>query len=480
MVTAEDTNSDDDETSLLADSRNFSAEGNVRRTNSRLLSNKLNMNFANDGEPEDGLPKSILIRNLVAFWLLGLCNNYAYVIMLSAAHDILGEEGASGNDTDTSGFNPDRDCSAMSTGAILLADILPSVIIKIIAPFFLYFTFLQVSITIILSLLSFIAVAFANASWLTYTGVAFASLSSGLGETTLLRYSTAYTKNVISTWSSGTGMSGVLGSFSYAAITSTGLSPRDTLLTMTVIPVLMAVSYFIILVHPNKMMKIKEKIQSENIHQPVETTGDTGNENTLSENNIDDGIDYDFEVVEDANKKEVLPLTYKNMFLLIVPLLKFMIPLSLVYMAEYFINQGLVELIYFRDISISHDEQYRWYQVLYQIGVFISRSSVNFFQIEKLWILPILQFINVIIFVCEAYYLFIPSIWIVFVLILYEGLLGGLSYVNTFYKITQVIDEPYRAFSMGAASMGDSIGTSIAGAIAIPVHTVLCKSLIPS
>ncbi|GMT08390.1 hypothetical protein PENTCL1PPCAC_30564, partial [Pristionchus entomophagus] len=32
-------------------------------------------------------------RNLVAFWLLGLCNNFAYVIMLSAAKDIL-EKGA--------------------------------------------------------------------------------------------------------------------------------------------------------------------------------------------------------------------------------------------------------------------------------------------------------------------------------------------------------------------------------------------------
>ena len=31
-------------------------------------------------------------RNLAGFWLLGLCNNYAYVIMLSAAHDILGND----------------------------------------------------------------------------------------------------------------------------------------------------------------------------------------------------------------------------------------------------------------------------------------------------------------------------------------------------------------------------------------------------
>lgn len=28
-------------------------------------------------------------RDLIAFWILGMCNNYGYVIMLSAAHDII-------------------------------------------------------------------------------------------------------------------------------------------------------------------------------------------------------------------------------------------------------------------------------------------------------------------------------------------------------------------------------------------------------
>lgn len=28
-------------------------------------------------------------RNILAFWVLGLCNNYGYVVMLSAAYDII-------------------------------------------------------------------------------------------------------------------------------------------------------------------------------------------------------------------------------------------------------------------------------------------------------------------------------------------------------------------------------------------------------
>lgn len=105
--------------------------------------------------------------------------------------------------------------------------------------------------------------------------------------------------------------------------------------------------------------------------------------------------------------------------------MKFMIPLGLVYLFEYLINQGLVsfnefelkivvyyyifvyyiqnifqfELVYFEKIWLTHAEQYRWYQVLYQLGVFVSRTSVNLFPIEKIWILTVLQVYKVAKFI---------------------------------------------------------------------------------
>ncbi|MEE6526517.1 hypothetical protein FKM82_027199, partial [Ascaphus truei] len=71
-----------------------------------------------------------------------------------------------------------------------------------------------------------------------------------------------------------------------------------------------------------------------------------------------------------------------------------MAPLSIVYFAEYFINQGLFELMYFPNISMSHSEQYRWYQMLYQAGVFVSRSSLRCLRIRKIWLLSVLQVIG--------------------------------------------------------------------------------------
>lgn len=49
------------------------------------------------------------------------------------------------------------------------------------------------------------------------------------------------------------------------------------------------------------------------------------------------------------------------------------------------------ELIEFDGIWLTHAEQYRWLQVDYQIGVFISRSSVNLVTINKIWIMAVLQ-----------------------------------------------------------------------------------------
>lgn len=44
---------------------------------------------AGDVSDGDAIVRRERWRNLVAFWILGLCNNYGYVVMLSAAHDIL-------------------------------------------------------------------------------------------------------------------------------------------------------------------------------------------------------------------------------------------------------------------------------------------------------------------------------------------------------------------------------------------------------
>ncbi|KAI1726851.1 CLN3 protein [Ditylenchus destructor] len=158
-----------------------------------------------------------------------------------------------------------------------------------------------------------------------------------------------------------------------------------------------------------------------------------------------------------------------------------MIPLCLVYFAEYLLNQGIVENIYFdcsHGFSLSKASQYRWYQVLYQVGVFFSRSSVNVIELSAnaLYILPILQMINVVIFFYDAIYRYIPHIVIVFTLILFEGFLGGAAYVNTFNRIHKEAKPSVREFSLSIAALSDSFGILASGLTSIPLHEFICST----
>ncbi len=54
--------------------------------------------------------------NLAYFRLLGLCNNFGYVVMLSAAHDILKQEDGNSTQPVTHNTTNRFDCNPVSTG----------------------------------------------------------------------------------------------------------------------------------------------------------------------------------------------------------------------------------------------------------------------------------------------------------------------------------------------------------------------------
>ncbi|XP_034241553.1 battenin-like isoform X2 [Thrips palmi] len=383
-------------------------------------------------------------RILSAYWILGLCNNYGYVIMLSAATTIL-----------DSSFLPDaqkipgpRECNELSTGAILLADILPSLFIKFISPFFPLWIHTRMSAVIVLNLAGFVLVAMAQQLWVVLTGVVCMSIASGLGEVSLLAYTAFFKdKTVITMWSSGTGGAGVLGAASFLLLKLV-LSPRDTLLVMTVVPFIMALTFWVLMVHPRLDSADDEPVASG--EKPVIVK-------------VHDDVPVSATRASFVDKLRDVP-----------PLLKYIVPLTLVYFFEYFINQGLYELIHYPTLpGVTH--AYEVFQVVYQVGVFISRSSGSYIHIQKIWILSALQGVNVIYFTLEAIYGFSSSAWVVAAMVLLEGLLGGGAYVNTYFYISKEVAPEKREFSMAMSSVGDAIGISASAIAAIAVHNKLCE-----
>uniref|UniRef100_A0A8D2DMI1 Battenin n=1 Tax=Sciurus vulgaris TaxID=55149 RepID=A0A8D2DMI1_SCIVU len=377
-------------------------------------------------------------KNAVGFWLLGLCNNFSYVVMLSAAHDILRHERASGN----------------QSHAVLLADILPTLLIKLLAPLGLHL--LPYSPRVLLSGVcsagSFVLVAFSHSVSISLCGVVLASISSGLGEVTFLSLTAFYPRAVISWWSSGTGGAGLLGALSYLGLTQAGLSPQHTLLSMLGIPALLLASYFLLLTSPESQDPGGEDEADTGARQPL-----IGTETS----ELKPGSSWN--------------LSLQERWTVFKGLLCYIIPLVLVYFAEYFINQGLFELLFFRNTSLSHAQQYRWYQMLYQAGVFTSRSSLRCCRIRFIWVLALLQCLNLAFLLADVLLTFLPSIYMVFLIILYEGLLGGAAYVNTFHNIALETNDQHREFAMAAACISDTLGISLSGVLALPLHDFLCS-----
>lgn len=209
-------------------------------------------------------PLSITLANRIGFIILGLTNNFAYIIMLSAAYDLLHKTSSddpnhSGRATSpdypqvnqtinsTSKF-PQPYCNEHSTSTILLADILPSLSTKIVYSFCLVGipTAYKVVATAALSAAAFIITGLSSDQLLIFTGVICASFSSGLGESTYVSKTPLYGDASLIGWSMGTGAAGLLGAAAYALLRM--VCPiRIIMIVMLVIPIAMIYAYFFII-----------------------------------------------------------------------------------------------------------------------------------------------------------------------------------------------------------------------------------------
>ncbi|KAH7701439.1 Protein CLN-3.2, partial [Aphelenchoides avenae] len=387
-------------------------------------------------------------------------------------------------------------CSPISTGSVLLADILPTLFIKLVAPFTLHSVPYGIRhlVVVLCQASSFLIVAYSDNLFLALMGVCFASFGSGLGEISYLSLASNFPRDVISGWSSGTGAAGILGALTYAILTDRAflaMTPSHALLFMLIVPAVFALTFSHMLQSPPTVHRvvlwrpetywiprggvrrpfdaISPASSTEDLYRPLMA------EEALAPSPVREDVDEDSRHRRNSNVHLALSAKIR----LIKPLLRFMVPLSVVYFAEYFINQGLVELLVFdcaHGFGLNVASQYRWYQVLYQLGVFVSRSSIRVLTIRAsfLPVLSVLQLLNALLFFGDAQHPFIGHIVIVFVLVLYEGLLGGSAYVNTFNAVHQQVPRSSREFSMGFVAVADSLGIVLAGFLAIPAHNYIC------
>ena len=414
-----------------------------------ILKDKLEMEEKQDDclqspKVDEGKEK---LRNLVAFFIFGTCCNITYIVVLAAAFDLISITEANklvNNDqkVNVNGFR----CHAKSTAIILFLSVFPILICKYTAPFIVHCCNYHVRMMIIIlsGLMSLAAPGLSSDTNVILFGVVCVSMNSGFGEITYLSLSSYYKKSVLPNFTSGTGLCG-MATFLYAVITGAGVSPQSTILIFLVSPIIQGVAFWFILELPPEL-----KIFSQCGDQPLQTCPGNPKENSMSN------------------------MTFKERITRIRPLVKYMVPLFFVFSLEYTINQGLFESLYFDLPWLSQDEQYRWYYFCYQVGALIARSSTYFFRLPNIWIQTVTQAIIFSVLLIQVLFPYIPSIYIVFSIIVIEGFCGGSVYANVFLNVTEEVEEEYLEYSMGVTSAADTTGIVTASVISMPLHKALC------
>lgn len=393
----------------------------------------------------------------------GLINNVLYVIILSAAQDLVG---------------------TLPKGIVLLADVVPSFLVKLVAPYFIHRVPYRARV------LAFIALSAAGMLLVALTppaqpvgvrlaGVVLASLSSGGGELSFLGLTHYYGHVGLAGWGSGTGAAGLVGAGLYVALTEWwAFGVRDSLLFSACLPAVMFVGFFFML--PQEPLRRPGRKDYEAV--PDGDLGDDDDEvegmprGAASSALLAPGPSTVTAAypARGAHEAGSLRANLKRARALFVP---YMAPLLLVYVAEYTINQGVSPTLLFPVESSPFKELrgfYPFYGFLYQLGVFISRSSTPFVRIRRLYVPSVLQVGNLALLTLHALFFFIPSVYVVFAVVFWEGLLGGAVYVNCFAEIMERVPAEEREFSLGATTVSDSAGICIAGLVSIVMETSLC------
>ncbi|PBK63260.1 batten's disease protein Cln3 [Armillaria solidipes] len=440
-----------------------------------------------DDEPKgSNSDRRALVRLASSFFLFGLINNVLYVIILSAALDLVPP--------------------STPKGIIAFCNIAPALVVKVGWPYVLKGRIRYAKRVIgccLLSVLGMIVVAFSDALSMRLLGISLASFSSGLGELTFLQLSTTYAPpsiagHSVGYFASGTGAAGLVGAFLWWELRSLGV--RVGVGLSSVLPFVIPLTFYFLL-PPNSAFLPSSSYDDDDSAYPITSTL------PYTPLPTDDDVAEEEGSVPAGPKR--VSLSPNDKLQLVKPLLmKYMLPLFCVYLFEYTINQGIAPTLlypvpspdkysFLSKFIHSVRDYYPLWQLVYQTTVFFSRSSISMglppLPARLLSLPSIVQCLILLSLAYESAVGFYSddseglSIITVFLLVSLEGICGGLAYVNVFYRVNQEHPDPNaandvertrqeREFKIGSIGFADSSGILLASLVAVPTEVRLCRA----
>ncbi|OWF50565.1 battenin-like [Mizuhopecten yessoensis] len=366
-------------------------------------------------------------RNWIGLFILGAINNLPYVIVVSAAKTIA-----------------DSFDERNQVGLVVGANVALSVVVKFGNTFFLLKTryWIRYVVNAVLMLIGLFGVAYAFSFWFALICIVFVGASAAFGENVALGYLRLFPSTLVNAWSSGTGMAGVLGAGIYiifGCVVGAGghntaqlksLTKYAFLLTTPFVALYM-ISYFFIIKPP-----LPEETSDQGSARSVGNVQAEEEEDEVHKPLLHDAVSGEEQVFEAPAER--LRMYEETMCRRIIRCFKLTTWLSFnlcaVYLFEYIVQGCAAKVRPKSEYNIGCPELYAALSLCYQAGVFVSRSSVQLLRIQRIEILTILQAINMVIWLFDVHYKFMPTS-ILPVVMIYVGLLGGASYVNIFFRL---------------------------------------------
>lgn len=436
-----------------------------------------------EGLTENHLIEFAKLKTLffIVFFILGLINNNAYVLINSGAQSL------------AKSFNKK---DLMPTFQMCL--IVFSGLMRVFNSKFLlkWKHKLKISIAVTLSIVAYLI--FFGLMWIKNNNIGFsislfATLIFGavttIGSMTVVGFMKGLPPKSFSGWGSGTGFAGISGAgisllidvlgieFGYACI---GLIPFSFVylyLFFLVVKKKAQVDKFV----EKKTLEVDNNDKSALIDQePAKFYEEVDRISLENQQNLTNEQQR-LEQVEDAEAGINQQLTFK-IYTQVMKVIGWEIwNISIVYFLEYMCCTSFAD----RANPKSDDPNQAWLQknafkvlsLSYQVGVFISRSSFTLFKFRRVGLLSFLQAVNFVLFLMIAYFKNV-SVYIQVVLMVFVGLMGGTSYVNCMYLIlsNKVLKKSEKEIAVNITGVFNDVGIFGASVGALVVSNYILPS----
>ncbi|KAL0220845.1 hypothetical protein RCL1_000699 [Eukaryota sp. TZLM3-RCL] len=398
-------------------------------------------------------------RTLIGFLICGLINSLPYSLVLSAAKNLAQH------------FHHED-----FIGLILFCNVGSAIFVRIVNTFYLngfkyssriYFNCLVLSF----GLIGMFFIEYLNFWFMLLCVVLMGSVSS-LGESVMLCFLKQYPSDLmlVSGWSSGTGFSGVLGSSLYLVCVFFEIPNNVIFFSLLPAVLIYLLSFRFIISPPPAYVRdgfvyykntylLGDADPRRRIEHHVDFISHTG----LKDISLPSEAATEPTVAVHLEDKPLISKADSGLskFIRVWKMVRYYaLNLCFVYISEYVIITSLAsKAVDDTTPGYVYEHFYELVQFCYQITVLISRSSLPIVQIHRIGLLTIFQLVNFAVFLLQTYLRFIP-VYMLLVIALWTGLLGGSSYINTFHLLysNKTMPQSDREYAVNIVALHISIG----------------------